>query len=1128
MVRRLLAGGLVVVLSGCPQPIPDAVESSFDFRTHAFSFINFDEEAPAGRLTPALAARMFGAAAVCASGDGETCEPTAAAALWIDDVNATLANGHSEGMAVLAQLFALGKLAPADFGADTVAGLSGDEPRVLREIAYWAATQRIVSVHAEDKKFAAKEVMPFLAQALKPGQAEMWRLLIAMREPNGFKGGHALVPFGYFKGEGDGQYVLRVYDSNFPQEERRLFIDVKANTWAYEGGLSEAEPRAYVGNPENGNLLYFSPVTRRLGVLPAPFAGDATALMVSSSNLSVLLQDSEGAKAGFENGQVVESGGSVLPGAAACACKAPHQVMNTTLTSTTGTQSITVNDLGTSQTGGTLNVTGQGMSATVTGVKADPAKGTSDTMTVSKGGKEVRYESGSDGAVKVTTTTRQADGSTTTVTVTVSASSNAVTVDASNPSNVVVSVEDAPTNTTVQVEVSTTSASGQTQTTTSTATTTGMDAQVQVDPVMGTSQVNTSIELELCLNEKKDPLETDVDCGQVCMDKYGVAARCKVGQGCSTDPECDSYNCVNGTCMLQSCTDGRLNNAEGDVDCGGYASVGRPCPRCALGKRCTTNAQCESQLCAQGVCTGPSAHFLEVHGLEAGWTSQVKAQIDGAEKPLAFTGTGQSPLLVPFEARATFGIFNDSYHAYWAEVICSPVYPGNSWDRATDGATSVRVRVNCRRQSGRLEYTNHNTGCNYRDHGFPWGVTVNYRSWKIGSNSMVDSYFWNRIGPSPQRGFDLYPGGTLAWEVVSIEPRTFTNMDGGEFREDCVVTDGGSGAFPDRGRALLELACTCTSTADAGVPDAGPPDAGPEDAGVPDAGTPDAGAMTCVRDSECPSQDCECGANSGNCVLTPGRCGAGKQAFVTPTADGLASSGSFTVPANCPQVYVQAWGAGGGASVDKGTSGGPGGFVAGALPTAAGDVLTVWVGEGGYAIGGFPAQGSWVGAAAPGGRGDGDAFSGGGGGGGLTSLRQTGSAMVSLAIPAGAGGTQYGTTTGAAGDMNAGGAAGNSGGNAAVGSTAGGGGAGQPGGLGGSMANEDARGGAFGALPAGFTTQVGGDMFFPTAPPNGAAWDYGAACTQTIPNSAGKGGGGDMFAPATGGNGCVVLRCVAP
>jgi len=62
--------------------------------------------------------------------------------------------------------------------------------------------------------------------------------------------------------------VLRVYDSNMPQSEQRLLIDTQANTWTYEGSANaEADPRPYVGNGENGNLLYFSPVTARLGRL---------------------------------------------------------------------------------------------------------------------------------------------------------------------------------------------------------------------------------------------------------------------------------------------------------------------------------------------------------------------------------------------------------------------------------------------------------------------------------------------------------------------------------------------------------------------------------------------------------------------------------------------------------------------------------------------------------------------------------------------------------------------------------------------------------------------------------------------------------------------------------------------
>jgi hypothetical protein len=48
-----------------------------------------------------------------------------------------------------------------------------------------------------------------------------------------------------------------------------------------------------------------------------------------------------------------------------------------------------------------------------------------------------------------------------------------------------------------------------------------------------------------------------------------------------------------------SCTDGRKNGSETDVDCGGS------CPRCRAGKTCVTRDDCTTALCEGSVCISP-------------------------------------------------------------------------------------------------------------------------------------------------------------------------------------------------------------------------------------------------------------------------------------------------------------------------------------------------------------------------------------------------------------------------------------------------------------------------------------------------------------------------------------------
>ncbi len=557
----------LALFASCAQ-VPDSVQSDFDFNLHAFTFANYGTDARPSEMNVALAARMFGREAVCTpetvAGD---CEPNAAAVVWLEQINQTLVYGHSEGMAVTSLLMSLGKVNPADFGGPTASALSVENDALAHELAYWAATQGLDQVHEQDVRFAAKDVMPFLAKALKPGSGEGWRLLVAIRDERGFKGGHALVPFGYFKGERDGLYYLRLYDSNMPQAEQRLTIDVNANTWEYEGSFNDQLTRTYEGNTENGNLLWFSPVTSRLGTLKSPF-GPGSTLMVVSARASAGVTGA-GTSIGFQDGKLVEQGGKLYPAAADCLCKLPNEVTSIFLSPDAGTgeQKVSISTTGLGESS-TVYVQGGGVIAKAEGVKADKGN---DSMTVDPGGKKVTYETGGDSNLKLTTTIFNDDNTTTVVQVTVNGSSKAVTVDAKDPKNVKVSLDDLPAGTEVTVTTVEYTSSGATTTTTKATTTGGKDAEITVNATSGESVVNTNINFEPCLNAKKDGNESDIDCGLACAGKPANERHyeplCEKDKTCGADTDCVSGNCIAGVCKTTTCTDARKNGTETDVEC---------------------------------------------------------------------------------------------------------------------------------------------------------------------------------------------------------------------------------------------------------------------------------------------------------------------------------------------------------------------------------------------------------------------------------------------------------------------------------------------------------------------------------------------------------------------------------
>lgn len=1152
------------MLASCAPAIPDQVTGAFDFQNDALAFNNFDDTQAGGEMTAALAARMFGDTAVCASGSGASCVPTAAANLWIEEVNATFHFGHSEGFAVMAQLFSSGALKAADFGASSGATLSRRNPAVLAELAYWAATQKVLAVHANDKKLGAKDALTFLATALKDSK-ERWRLLIAQRDENGFHAGHSVVPFGYFKGTEKGQYFIRIYDPNFPTEERRIEVNADANTWSYEGSPNPDAPRTYTGDSSNGNLLYFSPVTARQGTFTPPFVEGFAA----SSASAIIVESDDGAKVGFRNGQLFENGGIAQPAAADCFCKAPTGITNV-LVSGTSAKTVTVGP-----DAGTLYATSPNVSA-----KVDATGG--GAITVDPTAKTVDYNSTNDGGTTITTTTRNADGSQTTVTVTVDKSTAGITIDASDPNNVKVTTDVKTSSTNVFVTTTTTGADGGTQTTTVQGTTqNGNDAAFTINANTGDTTVNTNVNYATCKNGKKDPMETDVDCGAFCaaQDEHNFNGLCSIGQKCTADTECINEfdnnvgypyldgvgSCVNGKCAYTSCSDGKKNGFETTVDCGkrGWCA-------CKEGGACTDRQDCATGLgCYQQTCRAAVLHPLTVIGLVAGTNVLVDwTEGSGAlQTQNVFGVAGGGP--VTFNGIATLqptviNFYSDAYNCAFDthDAQGQWVYDG------TAATPVISNTLRCKLKRVKVFYNDGNTGCqNAKTWTFDGGIT--FEEWQLegplvhlsSMNAAVSAGDWNAATVALPVDFQVgtldvaanYDGGT-AWSVSiggTVEKAPLLRGPVGtpaanaaraslsqlRYRMSCAATGATSGTISSA-NIVVPIACTC-EVVDAGVPDAGV-DAGSDagfdagfdagldagfDAGV-DAGTADAGSgPRCTLDSDCSSgADCYCGDSSGNCTGNSGHCGAGKYSTMTPTSDGVAPSGTFTVPTGCTTLKVDAWGAAGGPGQmatgfgpPVGMLGGSGGYVSGTLSVTAGDTVSVWVGAAGALAANAVTNegvGSNLGTPTSGGLGDGMAMqSGGGSGGGLTSVAQvrSSSTIASFSVPGGGGG---GSSAGGspAGGSGSGTNTSNAGAAASFGSGSGGGGAGEKGGTAGSGGSAG-QGGAFGTIPSGLTSTPGD---FSGSPGGTSLNDFTSLCNA----SAGK------ATNLSGGPGCVVLRCL--
>jgi hypothetical protein len=103
-------------------------------------------------------------------------------------------------------------------------------------------------------------------------------------------------------------------------------------------------------------------------------------------------------------------------------------------------------------------------------------------------------------------------------------------------------------------------------------------------------------------------------CGGLTSTCGGVCQPCAPGAACSSDGDCYSSRCEGGKCHPATCEDGRSNDKETGIDCGGSST----CPRCPAGQHCVWPSDCESDVCVKGECQAPSCFDGKKNGSEAG------------------------------------------------------------------------------------------------------------------------------------------------------------------------------------------------------------------------------------------------------------------------------------------------------------------------------------------------------------------------------------------------------------------------------------------------------------------------------------------------------------------------------
>ncbi|MDQ2896482.1 MAG: hypothetical protein M3Y09_12710 [Actinomycetota bacterium] len=241
-------------------------DSGFRPGTNGFAFENYGNDAGAVNLTPANVDDLFGDQ-VCQTGGGATCVLTSSAAHWMDQINASMANGHCPGFSVSAIRFFTQNLNSRDYGAATTFGLPVQGNRKLQSlIAEDFAYQDLPAVTDHAVVGGPTAILNTLIHALR-SRRENYTLAILKADGTG---GHAVTPIAA-EDRGNGLAAIIIYDNNFPGILRAVQVDTRRDTWRYVGGINPSDTsEIYQGDAATKSMALL-PTTPGERTQPCPF-----------------------------------------------------------------------------------------------------------------------------------------------------------------------------------------------------------------------------------------------------------------------------------------------------------------------------------------------------------------------------------------------------------------------------------------------------------------------------------------------------------------------------------------------------------------------------------------------------------------------------------------------------------------------------------------------------------------------------------------------------------------------------------------------------------------------------------------------------------------------------------------
>lgn len=248
------------------------ISNGFRINRDDFSFSNWGRSQRADdNVTAQTLIDLFGYDTVCAPGPETECLLRPTAVQFLDLWNTALSGGRCEGLAALSARLHLSLDVPTQFGDQyaQTAQLTRRDSDVNQSIVYWWATQFVKEVSRTAADSRRKSPLMLVDQLIQ-GLAHSLGYTIGLYYQSQ---GHSVTPFAVTNR--DDNFVIHVYDNNFPNKRREILVNKQTDTWTYRGASTSIDGTPIDWSGKVGSFELTS-MSSRQGPFTCPFCTTIT------------------------------------------------------------------------------------------------------------------------------------------------------------------------------------------------------------------------------------------------------------------------------------------------------------------------------------------------------------------------------------------------------------------------------------------------------------------------------------------------------------------------------------------------------------------------------------------------------------------------------------------------------------------------------------------------------------------------------------------------------------------------------------------------------------------------------------------------------------------------------------